>query len=336
MAKNRLLASGQRMLKEMRDRGRGSSRHQDKLNGETAGKIYADRSLIAHERAWGQFAEWAHAQGVKNLKQVKPETVTEFLQFKATHGGRDGDGATHKTLKGYLTSINRVMGEAGNEWKQMEMKKLPIEGKRGAQDGYKPLTASEWVERNPETYERYRDTFDTMRAFGLRDRELNELNQHSFVRDEVTGKLYAQTIGKGGKFRLAECREDLRERMEALHGSHIRVLDTSRVSAEVVASNIQDQSQRLNLYGANNHKIPKHIFRADYAQHLLEQKLAEARQTRPATTTRVNYSALDKIPKSEWGNCSTKIGGYEGNAQAFLEVSRALGHNRLDVLLKYL
>ena len=31
-----------------------------------------------------------------------------------------------------------------------------------------------------------------------------------------------------------------------------------------------------------------------------------------------------------------KIGTFKGSARAFMEVSRALGHNRLDVLAKYL
>lgn len=167
---------------------------------------------------------------------------------------------------------------SSGQWEDKErlsLKSMGVDVRTDVKSGYKRMNASEWKEANPKQYERCRDTFDTAEAFGLRARELQELNASSIVKDDQSGRLYVQTIGKGGKFRLAECRADMQERMEELHTEHIRTLDTSKLTEANLARNIRDEGQRLNLKGADSHKLPKHIFRAEYAQRLLEQKLAE-------------------------------------------------------------
>ncbi|NQP32768.1 hypothetical protein HO924_11430, partial [Streptococcus suis] len=107
---------------------------------------------------------------------------------------------------------------------RLSLKAMGVEVRADVGAGYKRMNASEWKQANQQQYERYRDTFDTAEAFGLRARELQELNASSIVKDDQSGRLYVQTIGKGGKFRLAECRADMQERMEELHAGHIRTL----------------------------------------------------------------------------------------------------------------
>lgn len=70
---------------------------------------------------------------------------------------------------------------------------------------YKKLDSLEWRDRNAEAYEKYRDQIDTIRAFGLRRRELtggtslrgkDALGTKKLFRGS-DGLLRAQVIGKG-------------------------------------------------------------------------------------------------------------------------------------------
>lgn len=333
---SRLEKTGLRLLDQAYKESKGRSRRQDKALGVDSRKIYAERSLEAHASAWKQVAEWASKNGVKNLKQLTAEKVEQFIREKAESGGRDGQGATAKTLKGYLGAVNKVMQKA-ELWEpkeRMELSKLDIKTRTDRHAGYKKMTADEWRKANPETYERYQDTLDTIRAFGLRAQELEELNKFSIFQDTRTGRLCVQTIGKGGKFRVAECRKDMVEQMTKLHGDHIRKLDGSKLTQERLERDIKNKENRLDMLGANSHRLPKHIFRADYAKGLLTEKLEEHAGGGGAKTW-VSYRQLDSMPKEKWADCVTTVGSWTGSALAFLEVSRALGHNRLDVLLKY-
>ena len=333
---NKLLKNGLAVLGKAYRKAKGRSRNEEKHKGRAGEMIFSERSLEAHSSAWTQFAEWAGAQGVKSMKQITSELVEDYVRHMVKNGGRDGNGATKKTLKGYVGAVNKVMTASG-QWEdqqRLSLKAMGVEVRADVGAGYKRMNASEWKQANQQQYERYRDTFDTAEAFGLRARELQELNASSIVKDDQSGRLYVQTIGKGGKFRLAECRADMQERMEELHAGHIRTLDTSKLTEANLVRNIRDESQRLNMKGADSHKLPKHIFRAEYAQRLLEQKLAEYPSNGQEWRS---YNKLDRMGNKErWGEFRTTVCGRTGSAEVFLAVSRSLGHNRLDVLTAYL
>lgn len=337
--KNYIEQAGRKILVSAFRAGKSRSRQQDKADGRADKAIYSERSLEAHKSAWKQFADWAKSAGVKNLKKVDEATVTKFLTEKAQTGGRDGKGATAKTLKGYVTAINKVMttGKLWQDDQRVELRDLDVTVRSDREAGYKHLTAVEWRQRNPQGWNQYKDTLEVVQAFGLRRRELVELNERSFVKDSQTGKLYVQTIGKGGKFRLAECRADMAERMEQRFSQYVQELDTSRLKADNLRKVLNSERGRLNLANADASRMPRHIFRAEYAENLLKQKLTEYNQERGSEPKIVmSYRRLDQMPKSEWSRYVTKIGRYSGDARAFLEVSRALGHNRLDVLTRYI
>lgn len=136
---------------------------------------------------------------------------------KAKHGGIKGQGASIKTLKGYISVINKVQVCSNNlamkqRFSLKQFSNLDLSHKTH-KTVYKPLTAHEWIQRNPKAYLTNQQAIDTIRAFGLRARELATLNSKSFLQDTQTGKYYVQTIGKGGKYCLAECRRDLQKEM---------------------------------------------------------------------------------------------------------------------------
>lgn len=62
----------------------------------------------------------------------------------------------------------------------------------------------------------FQEKIDTVQAFGLRRREVGELNKESFLIDKQ-GKMYIQTVGKGNKYRIAPvCDKEMNEKMKKL------------------------------------------------------------------------------------------------------------------------
>lgn len=346
--KNRILKSGLVRLVEARKIGSKLSREEIKKQGLEAKLISSARSFELHEKNWSEFADWCFKNyKTRKLNQVKPEMLKKFVQEKARLGGRDGQGATRKTLQAYISAVNKVMLISGR-WKEVDKPTLTkwkddILIRDDYQKGYKHLTGEEWIKRNPDMYLKFQDLIDTVRAFGLRMKEVNELNQYSFIQDQK-GKMYVQTIGKGGKYRIAECTHKLNERMNDLYAHMAQKIDrienhqgvrNSKAAETYLESVIRNQTVRLNLSGVHSSRVPKHIFRSLYARELLQEKI---NQLKDYQTEYRGYSTFtrDELRYSDLSRFDIQIGAYKGNAEAFRFVSQNLGHNRLDVLLKYL
>lgn len=348
MAKPRLIKEGNFVLQKAWDKGRRSSRQDIKKLGKESEAITSQKSHEIHKTNWQKFAEWADKKhNIKRLGKITKEIVKEYLQEEAKQGGRDGKGASYKTLQTYLTAINKVM-VSSQRWTEsdkptMTKWKQDIEIRKDSRDVYKSLTGKEWIERNPKEYKKYNQVIETIRAFGLRSKELKELNTKSFIKDK-NGKLYVQTIGKGGKYRIAECASDMNNKMMEWYGGKAQEVNDIKefkgyydeeTAKEYLRNQIRNSKKRLNIKYSKSERMPKHIFRADYAQRLLNEKIEELKGVSEGVR---GYSTF-KTGELRSGNLrryETQIGAYKGNAEAFREVSRNLGHNRLDVLLRYL
>ena len=178
---------------------------------------------------------------------------------------------------------------------------------------------------------------DTVQAFGLRRREVRELNSQSFLIDDK-GKMYVQTVGKGNKYRIAPvCDSEMNEQMKKRWGN--RAIPLQQASEERFRRVLRDEDQRLNLKGANGHNFGLHIHRSEYTQRYLQERIKQLDEQRGGVGRSYRgYSHLKTRGRSlaDLDAYRIKIGTLEGSARAFMEVSRALGHNRLDVLAKYL
>ena len=161
---------------------------------------------------------------------------------------------------------------------------------------------------------------------------MSDLGVKSFVVDK-NNKIYVQTVGKGGKARLAESTVKGNEAMLKLYGDKaLRVDDIETFKNNLSSEQIMKfgREEPLNLKQSNNHKIPSHIFRSEYAQTLLKEKISEYSDTS-------SHKAYTTISKEDMGrDIETTIKGHTGSVRAFYEVSVNLGHNRLDVLTKYI
>lgn len=327
----KLQKKGDFILNESYKKARGRKRVDDKKEGIDNKFIYAQKSLIEHKRNWNQFSAWAENKGIHTIGKIKKELVEEYAKELAKNG------YAKKTIESRIGAVNKIM-QANNKWDSSErviLSKIsglnPRELKRNV---YKDLTAKEWIERNPDQYEKNKDLFDTVQAFGLRRKEVTELTNESFLIDK-NGKMYVQTIGKGGKYRIAEVSDiKANERMRELYQNIAKPLGSANESRLERA--IRNDSKRIRIKGANCHKFGLHIHRAEYAQRLLRTKIGA--ENREIQREFKGYSHLKTkgLKDKELDKIEIKIGTFKGSAKSFIEVSRNLGHNRLDVLLKYL
>lgn len=129
-------------------------------------------------------------------------------------------------------------------------------------------------------------------ATGLRRRELKAAVPGDVYEED--GVVYVKTVGKGGKFRVVPClnREPLRIAQAAAAAGKTKIFD------------------HVPKY------TPAHMYRAQYAQ------IMYAQLARP----------LEEIPKDERYICRGTKKGIVYDRLALIQTSKALGHNRCDVI----
>ena len=326
---------------------------RDKLKKLHEGKytdyshIYSDRSYQAHLGRSRKFADFCQQNGVKTFEKVTPEFAKSYLISERN------SGLSASTIGADALAINHIM-IGGGFWKNSQrlikskITGMPRRSTKLVEQREKSLNSTEWRERYPNYYAKYQRQIDTIRAFGLRRRELvggssyhgkDGLGNNSLYWSK-TGRIMAVTIGKGGKFRQIECRLDLQPKMQQLYGDYIK-------SADKMPKTKQDylkvMRQNKPFYKPYSHSIPSHIFRSDYAQFKLKEMASKS-----FSGSRVySYSKRIKNPQSgKYHYIRTtkthdlskqyQIGVYKAPYGAFYKLSEYMGHNRLDVLQSYL
>lgn len=336
MKNKQMLNKGLKVLEKQFNDGRGKSRSVAKKNNEDKKMIFSEVSLKNHQNNWEQFAKWLDDNyKFRRLGQLKPEHVEKYINEL------NDSGLSKKTLQSRIGAINKVMGTRWSDKEKPVLSKMNIDVKETKENSYKQLTAKEWKNENEKRYENYKDTFDTVSAFGLRKRELRELNEKSFLIDK-NNKIYVQTIGKGGKYRIAECTKEKNDTMVELYKNKAQKIDTIESFSKdkkFLERAIKDNTLKLNLKGSKNERNSWHIFRSEYAQTLLKEKIEVFNSELDNNYIKEQgYSTINvlKYNDDELKKIYTQIGAFKGSALAFIEVSRNLGHNRLDVMLKYI
>lgn len=358
--------------------GKNTTRNDIKIkqNGRYAryDVISSKNSLEKHLSAINQVSEYisnnfyyvnsmGEHKAIVRWNQVTDEMIKSFITHKLEHGGRAGNGASEKTLKGYMTAINKVM-VTGNHWKASDVRSLSdFKSRKGKTNVYKDLTSDEWLSRNQETYLKYKEQIDFARAFGLRREEIfGQKDMHKRGKNGVTAssfvlgkgnKLWVQTVGKGGKYRISPCRVEFEEQMLTfLHRNQVQIRKSNELPAtdnERKEDFIRRNRKEGSVIKGIRNGIPLHIFRAEYTKARIYEEQEIYSDLKPSET--IGYSRLsgskDRVIRINSKNsvrtttnvsnsAITKIRSTTANVNSFMEVSNNLGHNRLDVMVKYL
>lgn len=314
--------------------------------------IYSDNSYRKHWSRAQKFAEYCQTQGIKSMNEITPKFAENYLIFKKNKSVHGYTGYSASTLASDALCINHIMIGAGiwKENQRIEKSKIPDMPHRSqllVNQRQKDLSATEWIERHPDTYSTYKDQIVTLRAFGLRRRELlggSSRNGRDGLGDRSlynrNGHIWAITTGKGGKIRWIPCRSDMTEQIKEIYGNAIRPWSHRPKSVEQFRHNLKTNKV---FYQPYNHNVPAHIFRAEYAQNILRElntkkyfgtrKVPYYRRSRINTQGKTIYiKAFRKIDL----NKEYKIGAYSACYGAFFQLAIYMGHNRLDVLRSYL
>lgn len=339
--------------------------------------INSDNSLKQHQSQWNAFANWVEDNhNLRTLKKINEKHVIEYLKYCQTQG-KGNKGLAEKTLKSRVTAINHVMvgSKVWGYQQAISLKKLRDSGaiskEKGPRDVYKPLTASEWREREPRAYQKHKEVVDFARAFGLRRSELegksktgyNGITFSNIGYLKGSNKLFVEVIGKGGKYRVAFVREDMAKEMWDKYGKRAKEYSHDYFDKPVeerVAILRAETQKSSRLFDKIKKTLPLHINRNEYVQKRLEEKQDKYEKIRlqggggggttgysrirfkvdsdtgEISPYKVDYKNGEKIVTQVDPFATVTIGTWRGYVIAACEVMEEVGHNRLDVLKTYM
>lgn len=296
--------------------GKGRSRQQDKMFSHKFGqlsRIYTKRSLDVHLSRAKSFYNWVKANHIKvhKLSELTPKLATKYLMYEQQNG------RSPWTVSSDMLMFNHAEVGSGN-WNQSITKKNIKEnyGYKLERRSAKLIThsrgynAKSWINSHKNEYYKYKDEIDVARAFGLRRDEIignqgghNGVIDKSFINNK--GKMRVQTIGKGGKYRVADCLNKYNDEMLNKYGQNAVSEPYGRTGFKKLLSTDKP------IFNVRCRDVAFHSLRSEYAINKFEE-----------LNTGRDDEQLD-------------INGYKGDKSAFEQVSKNLGHNRLDVLKSY-
>lgn len=355
MTKNHLLDAGIVVLNNAKLLGERYSKDELQKPGLMYRTISSTHTLKTYQSAWCDVATWLfeHEQ-INSLQNIKPIMVEHYLIDKEKNGGFRSKGSNVKSLKSYVTVINKVLicsyiMEMSQRFSLNQFTHLNAKLNRPI---YSRKSSNYWIEHNNRTYLTYKQAIDTVRAFGLRAGELAILQAQSFIQDKQTGKYFIQTIGAGNVYHLAECRADLRLQMNDYYNLFF---ENNIVDININVNFEGINSEKKHFWkGQTSHQFPHEIFRTEYAEQLLKQKFNEYDAGAifwPRSLLKIHddqvellkhiYHAngrqtFDSVKIVSLDDVQTQVGAYQGPLRAFYEVSKSLGQNRIDRLLAYI
>lgn len=287
------------------------------------------------------------------MEDITPNFAQKYLLYERDQHVNGYQGYPASTIGSDALMINHIMIGSGH-WKtnqKLQKSKLPGMPKRStllAKQRQKPMNSREWINTHPHTYAQYKNQIDTIRAFGLRRRELtggtsqngrDGLGDRSIYQTK-DGRLFAIVQGKGGKIRWTECRQDLQKEMKQIYHGKVRPISERPKSKAEFRHNLKNNQP---FYRSFDHNVPTHIHRANYAQHMIKQlNQHQFNGTRQKTiyyrnglkaNGKTRYSKKEKTINLHQ---NYRIGAYQAQYGAYYQLSKYMGHNRLDVLQSYL
>lgn len=263
--------------------------------------IYSIKTADNYRQVISEFGDWLKSNkneiwSTKDLSSVSKDTVKEYLQY------RDKSCSPY-TVSRDMSALNKVLNL------DLSKKECNLQ-----QRSYKDVTRSRGDKLHDKQYNanNYKDQILIAQSFGLRRESIvgGSYQIKAVSLFSSYGEVYCSVIEKGGRYREAPCLAEYKE----------QVLETFSVQ-ERPLQNLENEvkkQQFIELYNSSGNllfdnytsKIDNHAFRAEYAQALYNQLLED------------NY-----YPNSD---------NYRGYVKdALQEVSEALGHNRLSVVVEH-
>ncbi|NCC61704.1 MAG: hypothetical protein EOM12_12375 [Verrucomicrobiae bacterium] len=319
MAKKQSLANeiGTKLY-EQYYRGKGTSRHSDKLatgRYNQPEKIYSRGSIKTHKSQGQVFAKWLRANHpeVRKVADITREQAVEYVRYR-------DEEYSPKTSQTSMSVVNRLLyPEHGITRRECG---LPRVTRADARNNRGPAKTA----REPN--ERQREVLEYGRAFGLRHSEMvRTLENPEYQATEKSlyekdGTLFHCTFGKGGLYRSAEILASQQTYIEEAYGEmiqHVTELPTAEEFKEII-------SDATPLFDANlNNLQAQQLSRQYYANN----KMLELEQSD-------REWELFRINQAKNGSETYEVNGIEFDRGAGQWLAKQMGHSRISESSKYL
>lgn len=282
--------------------GFGRSRHKDKAEGATAGRIYSKETYRTYRRAGDAFASWMREEHprVRKLDDCRAY-VNEYLAKRLY-----SDGVSPHTFKTEKSALAKLFGVEA----QTDAQRGWIASPRAARDGI-ARSRGEAVRDSHFSLERNKDLVEFCRSTGLRRHELERLkgSQLRVAGDEVR---YRAPSGEESSFRVPEGKAYL----EGVAGKGGRVRFVEVVGDIELVERLCREAGEGRVFPRVHNAADVHGYRADYA----------------ARVYRAYERDPDSLPREGRYWCRGDMRGVCLDREAMARASANLGHNRIDVI----
>lgn len=312
-------------LYAMLENGIGQSKKEDMKNGETDNKIYSYNTYKTYVKHCDYFVKWVKSHYKCNSLKKAKKYVNEYLQSRVEQGL---SGYTIRTEAAALGKLYNIKPTDKDYFKCPERKRADIKRSRGDAQRDKHFSKSnndELIKFCKGTGLRRSEMLKlTGNDYYSRDRLEDEIKNLSQEKDKKKIDLIRETLtlfprlnhfvyiqkGKGGRPRIAP-----------IIGAHTKQI-VDRLKAT-------DKDAKVWKYVNTNADI--HAYRADYATQLYKEY---ARDIKDIPYNRTNEGSKARYQREVY-SCRGDERGKKLDKRAMLLVSKALGHNRLDVMAKH-
>nr|CRY97067.1 hypothetical protein [uncultured prokaryote] len=274
----------------------GESKHFDKQFGDTSNKIYSWGTYRSYHDAVNHFCDYLK----ENHSDVKnfedgKQYINEYLQ------SRMDKGLSPYTVKLDANALGKVY--------EMSTKDMVQTNSRYREN----ITRSrEEVTRDRHfSVEKNKELVNFCQCTGLRRSELETLKPNQLIYNHDLSRYELSIKGKGG-----------RERIAPIIGSQEQV--------KMVVERIERTPDDEKVWGKVHSACDVHSYRSEYATRYYESIARPIDELRAIKNTEGTYKVSSEIYA-----CRKDLKGVYYDKKAMLEVSQALGHNRISVIAEH-
>lgn len=276
-----------------------------KYNPAYARGIFSSKTMDAYKQSAMEFSNWfkENHPDIRDINNITKDHTIAYLQQRQTEGKSAWTTSKDMSALNKVFNLHVTKSDAG--LRERSYKNTTRSREDRAHDS----------KYNPKNYEKQ---IAVSQAFGLRRESIYggqyQVKDVSLFRNHNDGKLYAAVIEKGGRYREAPCLSSMQPTIERMY-PHIQERDP--LTKEQFQALYHSQGDYL--FDKYTTKIDNHAFRHEYARNLY-QEIMDRRQQEELQQQR--DQAEEQL--------------YRGYNRAILEeVSQALGHNRVNVVVEH-
>ena len=300
---NDLLGIGVSKFDAKKDYQKIEEEHGRKANPSKSNYIHNPNSANAYRQTVGEVCKWLKENKTdiwssKDLNQIDKSVAYEYLKYRE-------ESCSAYTVSKDMSALNKVLN-------------LDLNKEEGGlhERSYKDVTRSREPRGMDKSYnpKNYSNQIEFAKAFGVRRESM--LGGNYQVKDVSLftreNRVYCSVIEKGGRYREAPCLDKYQDSIQEKYNI-VREMPSLREDQETsftkeIFKHRYAESGEV-LWDKYTTKIDNHAFRGQYARDLYNQ-IAEQKED-----VKNNYRGYDK--------------------EIVEEVSHALGHNRLSVVVEH-